>query len=252
MNSTPVSCGMVIPAYRESARIKPFLAALCETLTPLPQCRVLVVDDGSGAEEQRRLFQIVNDLRSEYSNLLVPLLLEKNLGKGGAILAGWKQLAEEVAWLGFADADGASPASEVFRILNSLPGPQEKPACFFASRVKMLGKTVDRKLYRHLIGRVYATIVSNCLGLPVYDSQCGLKVIPTVAFKHIEPFLGTNDFAFDVELLAALVNSGFQVLEVPINWSDVPGSKVHLIRDSFKMLSSVWKISRRYRLGEKA
>jgi len=47
-----------------------------------------------------------------------------------------------------------------------------------------------------------------------------------------------------VNLLVALKQAGFRVREVPIEWTDVVGSKVtsSLFRSAFTMFLSVWRI----------
>jgi hypothetical protein len=40
------------------------------------------------------------------------------------------------------------------------------------------------------------------------------------------------------------------VVECAVNWHDVAGSKVHLIKDSWQMFLSVQRISRRSAKGE--
>jgi dolichyl-phosphate beta-glucosyltransferase len=82
----------------------------------------------------------------------------------------------------------------------------------------------------------------------VYDSQCGLKLIPRTHFEPLVSKLTIHGFAFDVELLAALLDSGCAVHEVPISWHETPGGKVHLLRDSFRMARDVWRV-RQGRVG---
>ena len=114
----------------------------------------------------------------------------------------------------------------------------------FAARVMMMGRTIQRHWQRHLIGRVFATLVGTLLRVPVYDSQCGLKIVPRAAFERVREILTIKGFAFDVELLCALVDSGCAVREEPINWREVPGGKVRLVRDSWRMLRDVWRVRR--------
>jgi hypothetical protein len=112
----------------------------------------------------------------------------------------------------------------------------------FASRVKMLGRRVERLFKRHLLGRIYATLVSEILHIPVYDSQCGLKMVPRRAYAQISNRLRVHGFAFDVELMVALLDTGCQIKEVPIDWHETPGGKVRLLRDSWLMALDILKI----------
>jgi hypothetical protein len=102
---------------------------------------------------------------------------------------------------------------------------------------------------RHLLGRVYATLVSELLQVPVYDSQCGLKLVPRAAFEKVRDRLVVKDFAFDVELMVSLLDTGCEIREVPINWHETPGGKVNLLKDSWRMARDVWRIRQQRGIG---
>ena len=208
---------------------------------------VLVVEDGGGSDEQEAMQVLVEKHRAGWPALRPLLALAKNCGKGGAVYAGWAAESDH-RWLAFVDADGSCPAYEVKRLIALA---REQPqAALFASRVCMLGRRIRREFHRHLIGRVYATIVSETLRIPVYDSQCGLKVVPAEAFEKLRPRLTVSGFAFDVELLCALLDSGCDIREVPIDWHETAGGKVHLFRDSLRMFRDVLDIRRRRQTPE--
>jgi dolichyl-phosphate beta-glucosyltransferase len=101
----------------------------------------------------------------------------------------------------------------------------------------MLGFSVERGLIRHYAGRIFATWVGICLESRIYDSQCGLKFIPTHIFKRISSQLDGHGFAWDIELLAKLLAAGCPIREIPVNWSDIKGSKVRLLRDGLNLFS---------------
>ena len=233
---------LVIPCYNESERIGPFLDSLSEAISTDENVAVLVVDDGSGGEEPGKMKSIVEARRPQWPSLRPLLVLPNNVGKGGAVYTGWATDLDATS-LAFVDADGSCPAYEVKRLI------EQARACpsvaFIASRVCMLGKSIDRTFHRHLIGRVYATIVSEILSLLVYDSQCGLKIIPAQAFNAVRSLIQVPGFAFDVELLCLLLDSGCPVHEVPIDWHETPGGKVHLFRDSMRMFRDVLSIQKR-------
>jgi len=238
---------LVIPCFQESRRLPHFLPDLCRALHDLDAVEICVVDDGSGPEEQQRTREYVESLQPSAPMLKPPLLLDRNHGKGGAIYAGWRTGASH-SWLAFVDADGSCPAPEVVRLIRhalSRGTPGATPPALFASRVKMLGRHVDRLLSRHLVGRIYATLVSELLSIPIYDSQCGLKMVPRPAFESIQNRLTVQGFAFDVDLLVALLDSGCPVHEFPIDWHEKPGGTVRLFRDPWLMAWDVWKIRQR-------
>ena len=267
-----MSTQLVIPCFRESKRLPRFLPDLCQELQQIDDVQILVVDDGSGPTETRATRAIIDSLRPNHP-LLQPLLeLPNNIGKGGAVYAGWSQANPDTQWLAFVDADGSISPQEVTRLLHLAhqPAPNSSssspssplptlhsplstsqspaPPALFASRVKMLGRVVNRQFKRHLLGRIYATLVSESLNIPIYDSQCGLKIIPAPAFRAIQNQLSILGFAFDVDLLVHLIDHGTPVIEVPIDWHEEPGGKVHLLRDSWRMAQDVLQIRRHRRL----
>ena len=234
---------LVIPCFREAARLQAFLSRLCPRLADLPG-EILVVEDGSGPAASAITRAIVERQRDRSVNLLPMLALENNRGKGGAVYEGWSR-HNGAEWLAFVDADGASPAVEVRRLLLLALGKPDHTTAIFASRIRMLGKTIRRSLSRHLTGRIFVTLVSNLLRVNAYDTQCGLKVVPRLTFETVLPVLYTRNFAFDVELTVALLDAGFAIEEVPIDWHDVPGSRVSLVRDSWRMFRELWAIKKR-------
>jgi dolichyl-phosphate beta-glucosyltransferase len=241
---------LVIPAFRESKRLPAFFKSLVSELDGAPfTASLLVVDDGSGPEEQAFLKQLLEEMRPGTRLSLELLLLPENLGKGGAIRVAWNGAPNrQYEWIGFVDADGAVPASEVSRVLSLVVEQRGNGASYFASRVRMLGRAIRRNPVRHLAGRVFASIVGTFIDSEVYDSQCGFKVIRSPDYHLIADRLHESGFCFDVELLAALRAVGAKVIEIPIDWADVSGSKLHFMRDAWRMLLAVGRIIHRRQL----
>lgn len=240
---------IVIPAYREIRRLPPFLAELISALGHAPfTTEIAVVDDGSDAEEQKALLAAIKTGTFHQCTVTAPLLMPVNQGKGGAILTGWRR-AGESDWVAFVDADGSIPASEVLRVLSLAmeEKQQGKSPCLFSSRMLMLGRTVKRRFFRHLSGRIFATIVSNLLQTHIYDSQCGFKVVPRQWFLRIDSTLQGSGLCFDLELLLALRHVGATIIEVPIDWEDKPGGSVGILHNGLPMLWQAWRLSRRLR-----
>ncbi len=238
----------VIPAYEETKRLPAFAESLKQIgFLDRPGWRTCVVDDGSRPESQVALLQAMQRRGLVEGRDFLWRPLTNNRGKGGAVYAGWNEFCWQTEWLAFVDADGAVPAEEVVRLVTraeATPG-----VAWFASRVKMLGREVERSWRRHIYGRLFATLVGTFVHPGIYDSQCGLKIVPAPFYREARARLVERRFAFDVELLAALVQAGVPIEEVPINWRDVPGSKVHLVRDSWRMIRAILGIRARLKEG---
>lgn len=222
-----MSQGLVIPCYNEEHRLP--LAEVIEFIAGAPEVTLLFVDDGS-TDGTRALIERL----SKESPKIKVLVLEKNGGKAEAVRQGLLRLvAEGCDQVGYADADFATPAFELVRLLNIFS--ERKPEVLMGSRVRLLGTDIERRAMRHYLGRVFATLASLALRLPVYDTQCGAKFfLVTENFVEAirQPF--TSRWAFDVELLSRLSGRGQlkfrgSIVEVPLQkWTDVAGSKLRL------------------------
>lgn len=239
---------LVIPHFDDVDRLEVFLPRLTSLLPG--HFDILVSDDGSAVSQRERLLALCESVPagSGRAGVLNPLFAKKNTGKGGAVARGWGMAAENHRFVAFVDADGAVDAHEIIRADDFLRHGETDAGCLFGSRVKMLGRSVERSLKRHLSGRIFATLVSQICKVPAYDTQCGLKILRREAWDTVSRDPMTEGFAFDVELLLRLLGKGIRVDEFPVDWHDVPGSKVHLLRDSWKMANEIFAIRRRVRI----
>ena len=74
-----------------------------------------------------------------------------------------------------------------------------------------------------------------------WGQACIIAILGNAA---IAKQLREKRFAFDVELTFLLIKNRFKIREMPINWEEVPGSKVKILRDSIRMFSGVLRMRR--------
>lgn len=235
---------LVIPCFRESGRVGSFLEELCPLLDATGGIQLLLVEDGGGPDEAKKLDELVAIFRKQYSSVLPVHHVIHNIGKGGAVYEGWAH-AGKAGWVAFVDADGSCPAEEVIRLV-TLARTEETPRrAYFASRIPNPEKKVTRLWHRRIMGRIFATLTAFLLHVRVRDTQCGLKLVPSLAFQRIRKYLAVNTYAFDVDLLVLLLDHGTEVVEVPINWHEVGGGKIHLLSDSARMFLDLLLIKHR-------
>lgn len=244
-----MSTVLVVPCHDEAARLDD--AAFERFAASHRDVGLLFVDDGSRdrtGERLEALAKILPDARV--------LTLPHNRGKAEAVRAGMLEaLAGPARFVGYWDADLATPLAAALE-LRALLEADAGLLAVYAARVQMFGREIERSALRHYAGRVYATLASRALRLPIYDTQCGAKLfraVEPVREVFAEPFLTT--WTFDVEILARLLRAratrGEQglagaVVEHPLQvWRDVPGSKVRPI-DGLRALRELYLIRRRY------
>lgn len=100
----------------------------------------------------------------------------------------------------------------------------------------------DEPGYRHLIGRIFNTMV-RWLVLPgIQDSQCGFKCFRAEVADAVFPLQTLGGMSFDAEVLFITRRNGYLVQEVAIDWYFDPDSRVRLVRDSLRMGFDLLKI----------
>ncbi len=225
------STTLVVPCFNEASRLPGETYLSC--LEKNADLDVLFIDDGSTDDTSDVLQQLCERSSGRCESLRLPV----NQGKAEAVRQGiLRALDSEASLVGFWDADLAIPLEAIPDLAGVF---EERPETLmvFGSRVRMLGREVDRDPFRHYAGRLFATVVSLLLDVAVYDTQCGAQLFracPTVKDLFQEPFI--TRWIFDVEILARLKrtlspeawkNLGELVSEYPLpSWQDVSGSKV--------------------------
>jgi len=229
MELADINIKIVVPCFNETERLD--IGAFRKFLEDEKNKRVsfLFVDDGSKDQTLKKL----EDLSISYKSVGC-MSLPKNVGKAEAVRLGvLESLKDKADYIGFLDADLSTPLEEVYRMaLYTIK--LDSPCLIMGSRVKLLGfSNIKRKASRHYLGRVFATVVSNLLGLAVYDTQCGAKLIRSDLLEDLfkKPFI--SKWLFDVEIIFRLkqlkVDNEKAIVEVPLKeWEHKSGSKIKL------------------------
>jgi dolichyl-phosphate beta-glucosyltransferase len=234
---------IVVPCYNESRRLP---VARFEQYIQLTGTEFVFVDDGS----TDKTIEILKKIELAYPNQVVVVSCGSNMGKGEAVRRGINvAFARHVDYVGFWDADLATPLEAISDFLAEFA---RRLDCLmvFGARVQLLGRNVDRSALRHYLGRVFATVASLVLRLPVYDTQCGAKlfrVTPVTISLFATPFC--SRWTFDVEIIArhiqkvgSVTTAASQIFEFPLYiWKDVAGSKVKPIHFLIALFD-MWRI----------
>jgi glycosyltransferase involved in cell wall biosynthesis len=241
---------IVVPCYNEEKRLD---AAAFRSFAPAShRVRFLFVNDGS----RNGTAAMLDRLEAADPARFLTLHMVKNSGKAEAVRRGMLRAMElQAEFVGFWDADLATPLDAIGDFCDLLV---ERPAVemVFGSRVKLLGRDIQRSAARHYLGRVFATAVSLVLGLGIYDPQCGAKlfrVTPSLRSLLEEPFIAR--WIFDVEIMARLIcqrrgtprpQAEEVICEYPLKiWHGRAGSRLRR-RDFVVAAVDLMRIYRRY------
>lgn len=238
---------IVIPCFNEYKRLD--IPQYVESLNNNKNISLLFVDDGS----EDLTIERIEKLQKEFPHRIIFLRKEKNEGKAAAIYDGFSYAINhlEYDYIGYIDADLAVDIEEIHHLQNILL--QENKQFIFGARWKRIGSKIKRKLVRHYIGRIFATIASLLLNLGIYDTQCGAKIFTNDLAKKVFTDKFNVNWCFDIEIFFRLLkifpreNFDKYCLEFPLkSWKDVDGSKIK-VTHTINVLKDFWILHKKYR-----
>ncbi|MDD4537820.1 MAG: glycosyltransferase [Lentisphaeria bacterium] len=229
---------VVIPCYNEAPRLERWRELI--TANAFLDWEWIFVNDGSRDNSREVLAAMAWDLEPCGMRIVD---LPQNRGKGAAVRAGF--LAASRPCVGYVDADlAASPLAFQLYLDDAV---RQGHTLLLGIRLLTTERLVQRKVFRHVLGRIYQTLFAWCLGSTIYDSQCGFKLLATTKARALAADLHCDGFAFDAELLLlAQQRYDMHLREVPIAWVERGGSSVRPW-SACRMLVDLWLIRRRLR-----
>ncbi|KAJ6107898.1 Dolichyl-phosphate beta-glucosyltransferase [Penicillium sp. IBT 18751x] len=166
--------------------------------------------------------------------------LTHNRGKGGAVTHGLRHVRGQ--YVVFADADGASKFTDLGKLVTACQEIEDADGRGVAvgSRAHMVGSeaVVKRSKLRNFLMHSFHLIL-RLMTPPrtatIKDTQCGFKLFSRAALPFIVPYMHSEGWIFDVEMLMLAEFANIPVAEVPVGWREVLGSKLNVLRDSIGM-----------------
>lgn len=225
---------IVIPAYNEARRLPATLAAISEYLEAAKlSAEVIVVDDGSSD-------QTAAAVRSMPGRAMPPqvITLPENRGKGAAVKTGL--LAARGRYVLFMDADNSTRLDELDTLL---PVAESGVPVVIGSRYLHSDSIkIKQPGYRVWLSRWGNRLIRHTILPGVIDTQCGFKLFHQDAARQIATRLSMPRFSFDMELLVIAQQLGYQIVEVPVNWFDAPGTRLRPVKSSLQTLRDLLRI----------
>jgi glycosyltransferase involved in cell wall biosynthesis len=216
---TQIELSIIIPAYNEELRLPKTLNRIHAHLDKHRiSSEVIVVDDGS----RDGTVQFVEAQSAAWPALRL-LKNPGNRGKGYSVRHGMLEARGNVVL--FSDADLSTPIEEADKLLAALA----------THDVAIGSRAMDRRLIevhqswaREWAGIIFNGVVRVVLRLNIEDTQCGFKAFHRERSQIIFQQQRIERFGFDPELLFLAKRNGLTVAEVPVRWSNDPGTHLSL------------------------
>lgn len=248
-----IDLSVVVPAYNEQIRLPQMLDETLNYLqtrahrsvSPQFAFEIIIVDDGS----KDNTVGVVMNYVQQYGTECVRLLrMRQNAGKGGAVRQG--MLSARGRYVLMADADAATVFADVEKLERVISHEDVDVAIGSRIHLKGRGQKEGRGLLRGFISTVFNLVVVHVGGVTgLQDTQCGFKLYSREAARIAFTGQMLRRWAFDVENLYRVQKAGLRVVEVPVQWTEVPGSKLSVVKATLNMLCDMVHMRIRYETG---
>lgn len=199
---------VVIPAYNEAQYIEQNVRETVQTLSELNyRFEIIVVDDGSHDDTHLQAVKV----RSQHAELVRVVRYDRNRGKGNALICGSGFARGEI--IAFLDADMDLHPRQLPTLFAMLEANDADVV--IGSKRHPLSR-VDYPKARKVLSFGYFALIRLLFGLPLRDTQTGLKVFRRKVVEAVFPRVLAKRFAFDIEVLANAHRLKFKIVDAPV------------------------------------
>jgi len=198
---------VIMPAHNEEERIVLSVEETVETFEEFGcDYEVIVLDDGSIDETYKRALMVAG----KYPNVFVKRNMD-NFGKGRALKKAFRFVTGN--YIVFLDADLDLHPRQIQILFDVM---RDKNADIVIGSKRHPGSTIHYPWHRKVVSAVYFFLVKIMFGLPIKDTQTGLKLFKREVLEKAFPRVLIKKFAFDLEILVVAHHIGYRIAEAPV------------------------------------
>lgn len=198
---------VIIPAYNEAGSIAENIE---ETVRVFDEfgCKyeIIVVDDGSRDDTYNQALKS----SKRHGNIIVKQI-KHNRGKGRALKVGFRMCSGD--YVVFLDADMELHPAQIQTFFDIM---RLDEADVVIGSKRHPNSRLDYPSDRKIISSVYFFLIKFFFGLPIQDTQTGLKLFKYEVLKKVFPLILVKAFGYDLEILVNVHRLGFKIAEAPI------------------------------------
>ena len=227
-NSAKTKLSIIIPVYNEARFINTVIRKVKSVKLPGDITKEIIIINDASTDDTGKILEQYNS-----DSAIKIFHQEKNMGKSSAVRLGIEMSTGDIILI--QDADLEYNPDDYPKLIE--PVITHKSPVVYGSRFK---RTIKRM---HLINRI-ANIVSNITinllyNTKISDVNTGYKIFKRDVLNDIK--LISKNFTFETEITAKLLNRGYKIYEVPIEY-DARSKKEGKKMGWLKALQMYWGI----------
>jgi glycosyltransferase involved in cell wall biosynthesis len=204
----PGKLSVVVPAYNEAPEIEANLREMVATIDSFGlDYELIVVDDGSPDST----FASAVRAKIDYPDVVRVVRYDRNQGKGNAVICGARYARGD--FIAFVDADMDLHPRQLPTLIAKM---LDDDADVVIGSKWHPDSVIEYTPLRRTFSVGYYAMVRALFGLPVRDTQTGMKIFRAEVLHRVFPRILAKRFAFDVEVLANAHRLGYSIVEAPI------------------------------------
>ncbi len=228
-----INVDIVIPVLNEQEALPICIAKLQNYISNNieQKCNIVIADNGSNDDTP----EVSKHLVSEYENIQYIRIPER--GRGLALKTVWSKSESDIVC--YMDVDLSTDLDALPILIDHLNGNHHIAV---GSRLSKTSKVSNRSFQRELTSRGYNFLLKIFFFNKFHDAQCGFKGLRTITAKKILPLIKDNKWFFDTELLLIAEKSGFEIANIPVQWTDDKDSRVNVVKTIIEDLKGIFRL----------
>lgn len=198
---------VIMPAHNEADHIASSIEETIRTFDDFGcDYEIIVVDDGSTDSTYQELEKVA----SRCDRVLIKRN-RVNYGKGRALKRGFRSATG--GWVVFLDSDMDLHPGQIQTFFNIM---SLDDADIVIGSKRHPNSQLNYPWHRRVISFVYFSLIKLLFGLPIHDTQTGLKLFKYGVLEKIFPKILIKRFAYDLEILVNAHRLGYKIVEAPV------------------------------------
>lgn len=232
--------GIIIPVFNEEATIRD---VIINFHNELQSAGIYVIDNNSNDNTSKIVCDTFSEINSK--NKVGHLIFEKRKGKANAVKRAFSDIDADIYVM--VDGDSTYPSDELKKLLEPILN-NEADMVVGDRQAKGRYRSQNKRKFHIFGNNLVKNLVNFLYGSELHDIMSGYRIFNKKFVKNFPIF--SNEFEIEAEMTLHALDKNFRIIEVPIEYRNRPHnskSKLHTLKDGFKILKTIVFIFKDYK-----